>query len=454
MSQYQEHPAYLTRSAARRGLQGRAKSEGDSSSVRSSSPAGSPVGTPRADREPVALPKSRPVTPALSYSQVVAADLTPAMEISVAASNSVTPSESPEPSRFPSLNPEVDSNVQGPDEGPGEAPWTEVTRKTAHSHRERSTSTTSNVSSNSINNAKKSLSPISRATQDMSNNELIQIARRYQSLANEALAAVGQGTGGDLRESVNAGPKAPLNDAVPSNQWSRGSPVMMGKSPVSPAIPSGEGTSGNKGKGVHPGNWGAADFSEQFSEEEFEAQKAAFANYEEINRVIKSEGNETPLEFPDEVSVIDLESSGEETPLIVDSLPSKKQDAFTFHSPTGFSLVRQILLPAALPTFDPHDYQLDGVCKILDKIDLVAVTPTGSGKTGFLFLSLLVMMAIAANPALCPSVTFPKDPAMVVICPTNSIEQQLEQNMGKLGVSALMINADTFAAARLRGEDL
>ncbi|KAJ6611671.1 hypothetical protein B0H10DRAFT_2192824 [Mycena sp. CBHHK59/15] len=33
-------------------------------------------------------------------------------------------------------------------------------------------------------------------------------------------------------------------------------------------------------------------------------------------------------------------------------------DAFTFHSPAGFSLVRQILL-AALPTFDLHDYQLD-----------------------------------------------------------------------------------------------
>lgn len=56
-------------------------------------------------------------------------------------------------------------------------------------------------------------------------------------------------------------------------------------------------------------------------------------------------------------------------------------DAFTFHSPAGFSLDRQTLL-AALPTFDPHDYQLDGVCKILNKIDLVTVTPTGSGKTG------------------------------------------------------------------------
>ncbi|KAJ7730346.1 hypothetical protein B0H16DRAFT_1329938, partial [Mycena metata] len=91
---------------------------------------------------------------------------------------------------------------------------------------------------------------------------------------------------------------------------------------------------------------------------------------------------------------------------------------------------------------------------ILDKIYLVAVTPTGSGKTGFLFLSLLVMIAIAAKPSLCPYITFPKDPAIVVVCPTNSIEQQMAENMGKLGISALMINADTVISARLGGEDL
>ncbi|KAJ7242324.1 P-loop containing nucleoside triphosphate hydrolase protein [Mycena rebaudengoi] len=123
---------------------------------------------------------------------------------------------------------------------------------------------------------------------------------------------------------------------------------------------------------------------------------------------------------------------------------------FRFHSTEGFALVRKILL-AALPTFEPHSYQMDGVCKVLDGIDLVAVTPTGSGKTAFLFLSIIVIMAIATNPSLCPSATFPKDPAIVVVCPTNSIEQQLEDNMAKLGVRALMINADTVASSRIAG---
>ncbi|KAJ7911156.1 P-loop containing nucleoside triphosphate hydrolase protein, partial [Mycena leptocephala] len=133
-------------------------------------------------------------------------------------------------------------------------------------------------------------------------------------------------------------------------------------------------------------------------------------------------------------------------------------DGFTFHSPKGFDLVRKILLEA-LPTFEPHTYQMDGICKVLDGIDLVAVTPTGSGKTGFFFLTILVMIAIAANPSLCPGVTFPKDPVIVVVCPTNSIEQQMahvsqEENMAKMGIRALMINADTVASARIRGEDL
>ncbi|KAJ6625298.1 hypothetical protein B0H10DRAFT_2186220 [Mycena sp. CBHHK59/15] len=85
--------------------------------------------------------------------------------------------------------------------------------------------------------------------------------------------------------------------------------------------------------------------------------------------------------------------------LIDGLIPALCVDGFTFHSPQGFDLVRKILLEA-LPTFEPHSYQMDGICKVLDKIDLVAVTPTGSGKTGFLFLTILVMIAIAANPSL------------------------------------------------------
>ncbi|KAJ7301700.1 P-loop containing nucleoside triphosphate hydrolase protein [Mycena albidolilacea] len=127
--------------------------------------------------------------------------------------------------------------------------------------------------------------------------------------------------------------------------------------------------------------------------------------------------------------------------------------AFKFYSAPGFKLAREILLEV-LPHFDPHHYQIDGICKVLDGIDLVAVTQTGSGKTAYLFLSILVMIAISKSPALCPAVKFPKDAAIVVVCPTNSIEQQMDENMAKLGVVAVTINSETAAAARLRGEDL
>jgi hypothetical protein len=39
---------------------------------------------------------------------------------------------------------------------------------------------------------------------------------------------------------------------------------------------------------------------------------------------------------------------------------------------------------------EPHDYQLDG-CPVMDGYDLLATTPTGSGKTGFLFMLMLVV---------------------------------------------------------------
>jgi hypothetical protein len=41
-----------------------------------------------------------------------------------------------------------------------------------------------------------------------------------------------------------------------------------------------------------------------------------------------------------------------------------------FYTPEGFALVRKILL-GVLPTFEPHSYQIDGVCKVLDEINLV-----------------------------------------------------------------------------------
>ncbi|KAJ7090972.1 hypothetical protein C8R43DRAFT_1092496 [Mycena crocata] len=106
---------------------------------------------------------------------------------------------------------------------------------------------------------------------------------------------------------------------------------------------------------------------------------------------------------------------------------------------------------------------MDGICKVLDGVDLVAVTPTGSGKTAYLFLSILVMIAISKAPSLCPAVKFPMDAVkhsgeirdvLYAVCPTNSIVQKIEENMAKLGVVALALNSDTIAAACLRNENL
>ncbi|KAJ6570702.1 hypothetical protein B0H10DRAFT_1964581 [Mycena sp. CBHHK59/15] len=117
-------------------------SSNDTSRAASPSTKGSLDGTPPADREPVALPKSRPVTPKLLYSWVVTADPAPAMEFGIVASPLVTPKDGPELSEFSSLDPAVEFGLRRSHESPVEAPWTEVTRKTARSHSERSTSPT------------------------------------------------------------------------------------------------------------------------------------------------------------------------------------------------------------------------------------------------------------------------------------------------------------------------
>ena len=47
-----------------------------------------------------------------------------------------------------------------------------------------------------------------------------------------------------------------------------------------------------------------------------------------------------------------------------------------------------------------HHYNLDGRCPVMDGFDLLATTPTGSGKVGYLILLRLVVREIAADTAL------------------------------------------------------
>ncbi|KAF8967909.1 hypothetical protein BDZ97DRAFT_1801925 [Flammula alnicola] len=83
----------------------------------------------------------------------------------------------------------------------------------------------------------------------------------------------------------------------------------------------------------------------------------------------------------------------------------------------------QILLEK-LP-FGPHDYELDVLTRILDKENVIAASATGSGKSAYIYMVMIIILAISENPSLCPFAKFPNDPAMVVVCPTTALEEDL-----------------------------
>ena len=95
-----------------------------------------------------------------------------------------------------------------------------------------------------------------------------------------------------------------------------------------------------------------------------------------------------------------------------------------YNSDTGRALCKQIL--AKYLPYEPHTYQLDGICPALDGIDLLATIPTGSGKTGYLIMLMLVVREISADETLAlGKKKFPKDPAMIVVCPTKALEEDM-----------------------------
>src|SRR5882762_8378470 len=65
--------------------------------------------------------------------------------------------------------------------------------------------------------------------------------------------------------------------------------------------------------------------------------------------------------------------------------------ALIFSSPEGHTLC-QLILATLLP-YKPHDFQIEGICKMLDGVDLFAILATGIGKTGFLSMYMLVVLA-------------------------------------------------------------
>lgn len=96
-----------------------------------------------------------------------------------------------------------------------------------------------------------------------------------------------------------------------------------------------------------------------------------------------------------------------------------------FSSPKGLDFVRNTLRPF-LP-YDPHDYQLEGVCKSLDGVDVFAIMATSAGKTGFYTMFILMLRELARDPQQCKfrKVEVPGDPAIIVVCPTVGLEEDM-----------------------------
>jgi ATP-dependent helicase YprA (DUF1998 family) len=104
---------------------------------------------------------------------------------------------------------------------------------------------------------------------------------------------------------------------------------------------------------------------------------------------------------------------------------SSSNEKFLFNSIEGWTLYRKIL-SERLP-FCPHDYQLDGITAIiffiLDGKDFLAISATGSGKSGYIYMLMHTILAILERPSLCPAIEFPKNPAILVIHPTTALEE-------------------------------
>jgi superfamily II DNA/RNA helicase len=103
---------------------------------------------------------------------------------------------------------------------------------------------------------------------------------------------------------------------------------------------------------------------------------------------------------------------------------------FSWRSTEGHALARRILRDSPLP-YDPHDHQIEGICVSLDGVDLLAITPTGSGKTGFYTMYMLVVLAVLKDPELCPTAKFPLDPCLVVICPTIPLQLEMTHKFSR-----------------------
>ncbi|KAJ7067775.1 hypothetical protein B0H15DRAFT_958145 [Mycena belliarum] len=237
---------------------------------------------------------SRPVTPEHTFSSVVSGRPPSTLRALGVGLGTARPglavSEPNLSSELPSLSGDVDFGATHPDEDVASG-WIPVTRDNARTHSPRSVSPVENkIVSPAHRSTPVSESTINQAEANMSRDELLRLAERYRFYAEQAIASAQRKTDGATAPESAAGKPQPT------------------LSPVSPIVPTGEGSSKDKGKGVNPGNFGAVPSLIDFTEDELAAQQDALANFGEVHRVFKQESMPTPPGFFDDAPLMSAPS--------------------------------------------------------------------------------------------------------------------------------------------------
>jgi len=103
---------------------------------------------------------------------------------------------------------------------------------------------------------------------------------------------------------------------------------------------------------------------------------------------------------------------------------TRKSNTFSFSSEEGRDRICQVL--QNLWPHTPRDHQIEAVAKLLDGIDVLAILPTGAGKTAILMMFMLVLVYMKGHPEGIASHCrrFPNDPIVMVVYPTNCLEEE------------------------------
>ncbi|KAG5640604.1 hypothetical protein DXG03_007954 [Asterophora parasitica] len=104
-----------------------------------------------------------------------------------------------------------------------------------------------------------------------------------------------------------------------------------------------------------------------------------------------------------------------------------------YDTPAGHTLARRILFQ--LLQFSVHDYQIYGICAVMDGLDLVATMATGGVKTGYFIMLMFVVHAISRDTCVAlRNVLFLKDPGLIIICPTKALQEDMASKMVQFGL--------------------